>query len=277
MAVKLYNPTTNSRRFASVDDTSDVTTTVPERSLVVMLKKHSGRNNQGIITVRHRGGGAKHFYRLVDFKQDLLDQPMIVRSIEYDPNRGSRIALVEYDNHEKRYIIAPQKVGVGEVLISSKQKIEVKPGNRMPLIYIPSGTPIFGLEVVVGGGSKLVRGAGLSAQLLTIDGDYAQVRLPSGEVRKFHKMCRASVGEISNPDYRLIRLGKAGRMRHMGIRPRVRGKVMNPVDHPHGGGEGRNSIGLKHPKTPWGKPALGVKTRDPKKWSNKFILSRRKK
>ncbi len=278
MAVKLYNPTTNGRRFASVDDTSDVTKKGPERSLIFRLKKHSGRNNQGIITVRHRGGGAKQFYRIVDFKYERFDQPYTVKTIEYDPNRGSRIALVEYNTDlEKRYIIAPQKVVVGDVLLSSKQKIEVKPGNRMPLMYIPSGTPIFGLELVVGGGAKLIRGAGLSAQLLTIDGDYAQVRLPSGEVRKFHKMCRATVGEVSNPDYRLIRLGKAGRMRHMGIRPRVRGKAMNPVDHPHGGGEGRNSIGLKHPKTPWGKPALGVKTRDPKKWSNKFILSRRKK
>lgn len=277
MGIKLYKPTTNGRRFASVDDTSDVTKTTPERSLIVRLKKHSGRNNQGIITVRHRGGGAKQFYRMVDFKYDRFDQGAVVKSIEYDPNRGSRISLVEYPDGEKRYIITPQKVSVGDVLTSSKQKIEVKPGNRMPLMFIPSGTPIFCLEVVVGGGAKLIRGAGLSAQLLTIDGDYAQVRLPSGEVRKFHKMCRATVGEVSNPDYRLIRLGKAGRMRHMGIRPRVRGKAMNPVDHPHGGGEGRNSIGLKHPKTPWGKPALGVKTRDPKKWSNKFILSRRKK
>ena len=276
MSVKLYKPTTNGRRFASVDDTSDVTKHNPEKSLVVMLKKHSGRNNQGIITVRHRGGGAKRYYRLVDFKQFNYDAPMNVLAIEYDPNRGARIALVQYPDGTKSYIIAPQKVTVGEVLVSSKQKIEVKPGNRMPLMYIPSGTPIFGLELVVGSGAKLIRGAGLSAQLLTIEGDYAQVRLPSGEVRQFHKLCRATVGEVSNPDYRLIRLGKAGRMRHLGIRPRVRGKVMNPVDHPHGGGEGRNSIGLKHPKTPWGKPALGVKTRDQKKWSNKFILKRRK-
>lgn len=276
MSVKLYKPTTNARRNASVDQALDTTKKQPEKSLLVMLKKHSGRNNQGIITVRHRGGGAKRYYRLVDFRQDRLDEPARVLAIEYDPNRGARLALIEFPNGEKRYIIAPQKLVVGEMIVSSKQKIEVKPGNRMPLMYIPSGTPIFGLELVVGGGAKLIRGAGLSAQLLTIEGDYAQVRLPSGEVRQFSKLCRASIGEVSNPDYRLIRLGKAGRMRHLGIRPRVRGKVMNPVDHPHGGGEGRNSIGLKHPKTPWGKPALGVKTRDQKKWSNKFILKRRK-
>ncbi len=278
MAVKLYKPTTNGRRQASVEDFSDVTKTKPEKSLTVRLKKFSGRNNTGRITVRHRGGGARKIYRVVDFKRAKFDVPATVTAIEYDPNRGPRIALIEYADGEKAYIICPQGLTVGSQIMSSEQLIEPTVGNRMPLANIPVGLFVHNIELQPGKGGQVVRGAGSGAQLQVIEGDYAQIKLPSGEVRLFKKNCMATIGMVGNSDYKLVRKGKAGRMRHSGWKPTVRGKVMNPVDHPHGGGEGRNSIGLKGgPKTPWGKKALGVKTRRPGKWSDKFIVAKRAK
>lgn len=277
MAIKLYKPTTNGRRVASVQDFSDVTKQRPEKSLVEIRKKKSGRNNTGKITVRHRGGGVKQLYRIIDFKQQTFDMPAAVTAIEYDPNRGPRIALVAYENGEKAYIIAGAGMKVGDRVMSSRHAIEAAPGNRMPLEYIPAGLFVYNVELTPGNGAQMVRGAGGMAQLQVIEGDYAQLRLPSGEVRQVLKQCAATVGTIGNADYSLVRLGKAGRMRKKGWRPVVRGKVMNPVDHPHGGGEGRNPIGLRGgPKTMWGKKALGVKTRNPKKWSNDLIVQRRK-
>ncbi|HYE60082.1 MAG TPA: 50S ribosomal protein L2 [Candidatus Kapabacteria bacterium] len=277
MAVKVYKPTTNGRRVSSVQDFSDITKTRPEKSLVRMLKKHSGRNNTGKITVRHQGGGVKQMYRVIDFKQDLFDIPGTVQAIEYDPNRGPRIALVEYTNGVKSYILAGEGMKVGDTVVSSLTAVEPKPGVRMPLQHIPVGLFVYNIELTPRTGGKIVRGAGTAAQLQVIEGDYAQLRLPSGEVRMVQKECSATIGRIGNSDFQLVRYGKAGRMRKLGWRPVVRGKVMNPVDHPHGGGEGRNSIGLKGgPKTIWGKKALGIKTRDAKKWSNKLIIQRRK-
>ncbi len=278
MPIILYKPTTNGRRKSSVQDFSDITKKRPEKSLVIPHKKKSGRNNTGHITVRHRGGGVKRLYRLVDFAQHKFDMPATVRSIEYDPNRGSRIALIEYTDTEKAYVIAPEGVTVGSTILSSKNKIDPNPGARMPLKHIPIGVFVYNIELTPGKGGQIVRGAGNSAQLQVFEGDYAQIKMPSGELRLIQKDCMATVGRVSNPDYKLVRLGKAGRMRKLGWKPVVRGKVMNPVDHPHGGGEGRNSIGLKGgPKTPWGKKALGVKTRKSGKWSDKFIVQRRKK
>lgn len=278
MAVKLYKPTTNGRRQASAEDFSDITKTKPVKSLVTRLKKHGGRNNTGRITVRHQGGGAKKMYRLVDFKRTKYDVPATVTAIEYDPSRGPRIALLQYEDGQQAYIICPAGLTVGTVIISSRQLIEPSVGNRMPLEYIPVGLFIHNIELQSGKGGQLVRGAGAGAQLQVIEGEYAQVKLPSGEMRLIKKNCMATVGMVGNSDYKLVRKGKAGRMRHTGKRPTVRGKVMNPVDHPHGGGEGRNSIGLKGgPKTPWGKKALGVKTRRPDKWSEKFIVAKRAK
>jgi large subunit ribosomal protein L2 len=277
MAIKKYKPTSAGRRISSVDAFADVTKMEPERSLIITKKRRAGRNNLGHITVRHRGGGAKRYIRVVDFKQDKYDVPAKVAAIEYDPNRGARLALLHYKDGEKRYIVAAQNVKVGDELMSSKELIEIRDGNRMPLEKIPVGMSIHNLEMAPGAKGTMVRGAGLSAQFVALDGDMAQIKLPSGEVRLFSKDCMASIGTVSNPDHRLIRWGKAGRTRHLGIRPTVRGKVMNPVDHPHGGGEGRNPIGHKHPKTPWGKPALGVKTRKKKKASTKLIISRRPK
>lgn len=277
MPIKIYKPTSNGRRKSSVDAFADVTKHTPEKSLITMLKSKSGRNNQGRITVRHQGGGAKKFYRLVDFKQHSFDIPAEVLAIEYDPNRGARIALIQYANGEKSYVLAPEGIKVGEKIMSSNKAIEAKTGNRMPLEAIPAGLFVFNVELTPGKGGQLARGAGLSAQLVGVEGKYAQIRLPSGELRAVIKECLATIGILSNPDRRLIRWGKAGRMRHRGIKPRVKGKNMNPVDHPHGGGEGHSPIGQKRgPQTIYGKPAYGVKTRKPDKWSNKFIIQSRR-
>jgi large subunit ribosomal protein L2 len=277
MAIRKYKPTTPGRRISSVDAFSDITKKEPEKRLTVRKKRSGGRNAQGKITVRHRGGGAKRLIRTVDFKQDKYDVPAKVAAIEYDPNRGARLALLNYADGDKRYVVATQGLKVGEEIVSSKERVEIKAGNRMPLEKIPVGIAVHSVEMVPGMGAKVVRGAGLSAQYMALEGKFAQLKLPSGEIRLFPKESMATIGQVSNPDYRLIRWGKAGRTRHLGVRPTVRGKVMNPVDHPHGGGEGRQPIGLKHPKTPWGKPALGVKTRKAKKASNKFIVKRRKR
>lgn len=275
MALKLYKPTTPGRRHASV--VSEALSSVrPKKKLLEILKKTGGRNAQGRITVRHRGGGAKRKLRIVDFRLDSLDVPGKVSSIEYDPNRSAFIALVDYGSGNECYILAPKGIAVGDVVLSSTHAIEARPGNRMPLEFIPAGFLVHNIELESGKGGKLVRSAGLGAQILTVEGNYAHVKMPSGEVRMFPKSARATVGEISNPDYRLARAGKAGKTRHQGIRPTVRGKAMNPVDHRHGGGEGKHSIGLPRPVTPWGKPALGVRTRNPNKWTNKLILKRRR-
>ncbi len=277
MGIKIYKPTTAGRRNSSVDDFKDITAKKPEKSLIIIKKKNSGRNSSGKITVRHKGGGARRYYRIIDFKRDKFDIPAKVLSIEYDPNRSSRIALLQYIDGEKRYIIAPIGLEVGKKIISSRQNADIVSGNAMPLEKIPVGTFIYNIELIPGKGGEIARSAGTGVQLMGIEGKYAQIKMPSGEVRLVQKECIAVIGQVSNPDYRLIRWGKAGRKRHLGIRPSVRGKAMNPVDHPHGGGEGRNPIGLKNPKTPWGKPALGVKTRNKKKKSSKFIIYRRKK
>lgn len=277
MSVKLYKPTTNGRRQASSSDFSDLTSSKPVKSLVRVLKKHSGRNNQGIITVRHRGGGVKRLYRNIDFKQVNFDVPGTVKTIEYDPNRGARIAYVEYTDGAKAYVIVPQGMQVGATIMSSKKAIDPNVGNRMPLEFIPTGLTVYNIELTPGKGGQIVRGAGTAAQLQTVEGRFAQLKMPSGEVRMVLKECMATVGLVGNSDHKLVRLGKAGRMRLKGWRPVVRGKVMNPVDHPHGGGEGRNPIGLKGgPKTPWGKKAMGIKTRR-KQASDSLILERRKK
>jgi large subunit ribosomal protein L2 len=278
MSIKLYNPTSAGRRKSSVQDFSDITKTRPEKSLVEMLQAKSGRNNGGKITVRHQGGGAKRLYRLVDFKRVSYDMPAKVVAIEYDPNRGPRIALIAYENGKKAYMLAPEGLKVGNTVVSSREKIEANVGARMPLKHIPVGLLVHDVELTPGKGGQLARGAGNGVQLQVIEGEYAQLRLPSGEVRLVSADCMATVGRVGNQDYQLVRWGKAGRMRHRGIRPRVKGKNMNPVDHPHGGGEGHSPIGLKGgPKTPWGKKAMGVKTRKPGKWSDAFIVSRRKR
>lgn len=277
MSVKVYKPTSPGRRNSSVQDFSDITKKNPEKSLTTILKKHSGRNNTGKITVRHQGGGVKRLYRIVDFKQARFDDVADVIAIEYDPNRGPRIALIQYADGKKSYILAAEGMKVGDKVASSMKKIEPQVGNRMPLRDIPVGLFVYNVELTPGRGGQIVRGAGLGAQLQVLEGKMAQLKLPSGEIRMIKQDCLATIGKVGNSDYKLIRWGKAGRMRHRGIRPTVRGKVMNPVDHPHGGGEGRNSIGLKSgPKTPWGKLARGVKTRKRTKYSNKFIAARRK-
>ena len=276
MPIKVHNPTSPGRRKSSGDTFEDITKFEPEKSLISVKKKNSGRNSAGKITVRHRGGGTRRYLRDVDFIRDKFDVPAKILAIEYDPNRTARIALLEYADKEKRYIVAPLGLMVGEEIISSKNKIDVKVGNRMPLINVPVGTIVHNIELQPGMGGVLVRSAGLGAQLLAVEGDYAQLKMPSKEVRVVKKECMATVGEVGAKDRRLIRWGKAGRMRHRGWRPTVRGKAMNPVDHPHGGGEGLSPIGLKYPKTKWGKHALGVKTRKANKWSDKFIIKRRK-
>ena len=277
MPIKVYKPTNPGRRNSSVDMFSDITKHRPEKSLIQMLPKHSGRNNQGHITVRHQGGGVKRFYRLVDFKRQRFVQEAKVEAVEYDPNRGARIALITYTDKTKSYILCPEGLAVGSTVVSSDAVAEAKVGNRMPLEHIPAGLFIHNIELTLGKGGQLVRGAGLSAQLMGIDGNYANVKLPSGEVRAIAKECAATIGLVSNPDYRLIRWGKAGRMRNRGIRPTVKGKNMNPVDHPHGGGEGHSPIGQKRgPQTVYGKSARGVKTRQPGKWSDKFIVKSRR-
>jgi large subunit ribosomal protein L2 len=258
----------------TVSDFAEITKSSPEKSLTVHLKKHSGRNGQGKITVRHRGGGAKIKYRLIDFKRDKDGVPAKVAAVEYDPNRTANIALLHYADGEKRYILSPKGVIVGDVLMSGPEA-EIRPGNALPMKIIPVGTEIHNIEMKIGRGAQMVRSAGNVAQLMAKDDKYATVRLPSGEMRLVPVHCRATIGQVGNLDHELINVGKAGKKRHMGIRPTVRGSVMNPNDHPHGGGEGRAPIGRPAPSTPWGKPALGYKTRKKNKQSNKYIVRKR--
>ncbi len=274
MAIKKYKPNTPGQRGMTVSAFDEITKSVPEKSLTVTLKKNAGRNQRGKITVRHRGGGYRPKYRIIDFKRIKDNVPGKVAAIEYDPNRSANIALIFYADGEKKYIIAPNKLNVGDVIVSGPDA-DIKVGNALPLANIPVGTIIHNVELQPGGGGQLVRSAGNGAQLMAKEGKYAQVRLPSGEVRKIRIECRATIGEVGNLDHENIKIGKAGKKRHMGIRPTVRGSVMNPNDHPHGGGEGRAPIGRKGPVTPWGKPALGLKTRKKKKASDKFIVKRR--
>ena len=274
MAIKKYSPTSPARRFMTVSTFEEITASKPEKSLVVALKKHAGRNSYGRITVRHRGGGAKKKYRIIDFKRLKDGIPAVVKTIEYDPNRSANIALIEYEDGVKSYIIAPNGLKVGDTVISG-EGADIKPGNAMVISQIPVGTLIHNIELSPGRGAQLVRSAGNFAQLMAKEGDYAQVRLPSGEMRKVRINCRATIGQVGNLDHENISIGKAGRKRHMGWRPTVRGVVMNPNDHPHGGGEGKSPIGRPSPVTPWGKPALGYKTRKKKKLSNKFIVKSR--
>ena len=274
MGIKTYSPYTPSRRHMTGSDFKEITAKSPEKSLVVSLKKNSGRNNQGKITVRHQGGGYRTKYRLVDFKRNKDGIPAKVLTIEYDPNRTANIALICYADGQKSYILAPYGLKVGDTLMNG-ETAEVKVGNCMPLSNIPVGSAIHNIELHPGKGGQLVRSAGNSAQLMAKEGKYATLRLPSGEMRMVPIGCRATIGQVGNIDHELVTIGKAGRKRHMGIRPTVRGSVMNPNDHPHGGGEGRTSIGRPGPVTPWGKPALGLKTRKKNKQSNKLIIRRR--
>lgn len=274
MAVKKYSPTSPARRFMTVSGFDDITTSKPEKSLLDTLKKSGGRNAYGRITVRHHGGGAKQKYRIIDFKRDKDGIKAKVNSIEYDPNRTANIALLYYVDGEKRYILAPIGLNVGDT-VESGENADIKPGNALPLSSIPVGTLVHNIELKPGKGGQLVRAAGNSAQLMAKEGQYAQVRLPSGEVRMISMLCKATIGQLSNIENENIKLGKAGRKRWMGIRPTVRGVVMNPVDHPHGGGEGKSPIGRPSPVTPWGKPTLGYKTRKKKNKSDKFIVKRR--
>ena len=274
MGIKKYNPTSPGLRGMTVSTFEEITCDKPEKSLTVTLKKHSGRNSRGKITVRHRGGGYRPKYRIIDFKRNKDGVPGTVATIEYDPNRSANIALINYADGEKRYIIAPNKLSVGDV-IESGAEADIKVGNALPLANIPVGTVIHNVELKPGKGGQMVRSAGNGAQLMAKEGNFAQVRLPSGEVRRVRIECRATVGEVGNLDHQNIQIGKAGRKRHMGIRPTVRGSVMNPNDHPHGGGEGKAGIGRVSPVTPWGKPALGYKTRKKNKKSDKYIVKRR--
>ena len=275
MSIKTYKPTTPSRRHMTVSGFDGIDKKAkPERKLVQVLKKHSGRNNYGRITVRHRGGGNRRKYRIIDFKRDKFDMPAKVLRLEYDPNRSAHIALVEYEDGERRYIIAPLGLAAGDTVISS-EKADIKPGNALPLSAIPVGTFIHNIELNPGKGAQLVRSAGTAAQLMAKEGNLAQIRLPSGEYRYIRLNCMATIGQVGNPDHANVSIGKAGRKRHMGIRPTVRGSVMNPVDHPHGGGEGKSPIGRPGPVTPWGKPTLGYKTRKTKNRTDKFIVKRR--
>ena len=276
MAIRVYKSMTNGQRQRSVLKSDEITKTTPEKSLVVTKKKTDGRNNQGKITVRHRGGGVKRKYRLIDFKRVKDGITAIVSSIEYDPNRSSNIALISYKDGTKAYILAPKGLKVGDV-VESGENVDIKVGNTLPIMNIPVGTVIHNVELKPGKGGQLVRSAGAGAQILGREDKYVLIRLASGETRKILGTCRATIGVIGNEDYSLVKVGKAGRTRHMGIKPTVRGSVMNPNDHPHGGGEGRAPIGRSGPMTPWGKPALGLKTRKNKKESNKYIVTRRKK
>ena len=276
MAIKSYKSTTNGRRGMTTLDNSGLTKVAPEKSLLVTLKKNGGRNNQGKITVRHQGGGAKRKYRIIDFKRNKDGIPATVKTIEYDPNRSANIALVKYADGEKAYIIAPKGLKVGDK-VESGENADIKVGNCLPLANIPEGTMVHNVELKAGKGGQMARSAGSSVQILGREGKYTLLRLASGEVRKVLSTCRATIGEVGNADHELVKIGKAGRKRHMGIRPTVRGSVMNPNDHPHGGGEGRTPIGRKGPVTPWGKPALGAKTRKNNKASDKLIVRRRKK
>ena len=275
MALKIYRPTSPGRRGMSGSTFEEITTGKPEKSLLAPLKRKAGRNNQGRITVRHRGSGAKRRLRIIDFKRDKIGVPGKVATIEYDPNRSARIALIHYIDGEKRYILSPSGLGVGDT-IKSGSDAEVKPGNALPLKLIPSGTLIHNIGLRKEGGGQLVRSAGTAAQLMAKEGEYALVRLPSSEVRRIRSDCLATIGQVGNVDHQSIKLGKAGRKRWLGWRPTVRGSAMNPSDHPHGGGEGRSPIGMPGPKTPWGKPALGYRTRKPKV-TNKMIVKRREK
>ena len=273
MGIKRYKPTSAARRFMTVSSFEEITCTTPERSLLEDQKHKAGRNAQGKITVRHHGGGNKRKYRIIDFKRNKDDIIATVKTIEYDPNRTANIALLVYADGEKKYILAPLGLNVGDKIVSGSNA-DIKPGNALPIEAIPVGTMIHNIELQPGKGGQLVRAAGMSAQLMAKEGKYAQVKMPSGEMRLILVKCKATVGQIGNLDHEIIRIGKAGKVRHMGIRPTVRGSVMNPCDHPHGGGEGRAPIGRSGPVTPWGKPALGYKTRKKKNRTNKFILKR---
>jgi large subunit ribosomal protein L2 len=280
MAITVHNPTTPGRRKSSVIKYSDVLTkgAKPVKKLMTPRKKTGGRNNTGKITVRHRGGGNKQFIRHIDFKRTRYDDPAIVETIEYDPIRSAFISRIKYQSDgTNAYILAAAGMKEGDIVVTSQKRKEVTHGNRFPLSEIPSGSTIYNIEMTPGKGGQMVRSAGQGAQLMSVEGPYALIKMPSGEIRNIQKACFATIGTVSNPDNIHVRIGKAGRKRHMGIKPTVRGKAMNPVDHPHGGGEGNQSIGLKHPKTPWGKPALGVRTRKSKKKSSRFIIKRRKK
>ena len=275
MAIKSYKPTTPARRFMTVTDFSGLSKVDPEKSLLVSLKKNAGRNSYGRITVRHRGGGNKRKYRIIDFKRKKEDIPATVLTLEYDPNRSAFIALIQYEDGEKSYILAPAGLKVGDVILSG-QKADIKPGNTLQIKNIPVGSVIHNIELSPGKGGQIVRSAGNSAQLMAKEGKYAQIRLPSGEVRMVLNVCRATIGQVSNTDHENRTIGKAGRKRHLGFRPSVRGVVMNPNDHPHGGGEGKAPIGRPAPVTPWGKPTLGLKTRKKKKSSSQYIIKGRK-
>ena len=273
MGIKRYKPTSSARRFMTVSSFEEITCTTPERSLLEDQKHKAGRNAQGKITVRHHGGGNKRKYRIIDFKRNKDDIVAVVKTIEYDPNRTANIALLCYEDGEKRYILAPVGLTVGDKLVSGV-KADIKPGNALAIENIPVGTMIHNIELQPGKGGQLVRSAGAAAQLMAKDAKYAQVKMPSGEMRLVLVKCKATIGQVGNLDHEIIRIGKAGKVRHMGIRPTVRGSVMNPCDHPHGGGEGRAPIGRSGPVTPWGKPALGYKTRKKKNRTDKFILKR---
>ncbi|MFA5126670.1 MAG: 50S ribosomal protein L2 [Patescibacteria group bacterium] len=277
MPIKVYKPTTAARRKTSVLVNRNLSKTKPVKSLLFYKKRAAGRNNSGKITVRHQGGGSRKLVRIIDFKQERFDIPARVVALEHDPNRNTSIALLLYTNGVRAYIIAPDGLQVGDQVVSSKSSIAIKPGNRTLLKNIPTGTTIYNVELIPGKGGKIARAAGNGLVLMSLADGMAQLKMPSGEIRAVSENCAASIGVPSNIEFRNIRWGKAGRMRHRGIRPTVRGKVMNPVDHPHGGGEGHNPIGMKHPKTYTGKPALGVKTRKANKYSNRFIIQRRKK
>ena len=273
MAIRVYKPTSPARRFMSVLSYEGLTKKEPERSLTTDLRHKAGRNNSGKITVRHQGGGARRKYRIIDFRRNKDNIPAKVAAIEYDPNRTCFIALLNYADGEKRYILAPLDLKVGDVVMSGAES-DIKPGNCLPIANIPLGTLIHNIELKPGRGGQMVRSAGTAAQLMAKEGAYAQVRLPSGEVRKVLMNCRATIGTVGNTDHENVRIGKAGRKRHMGIRPTVRGVVMNPCDHPHGGGEGRSPVGMPAPMSPWGKPTQGVKTRKHRKYSDKLIVKR---
>ena len=276
MAIKSFKPYSAGRRFMKVSDFDEITASKPEKSLLAKISQKGGRNNTGKMTVRHQGGGHKRQYRIIDFKRTKDNIPAKVATLEYDPNRSSRIALLNYADGEKRYILAPNGLKVGDVVFSGPES-DIKPGNCLPLANIPDGTQIHNIELKIGKGGQIVRSAGTSAQLMGKDNGYAILRLPSGEMRRVRQECRATVGVVGNADHSNLVIGKAGRHRWMGVRPGNRGVVMNPCDHPHGGGEGKSPVGRKHPVTPWGKPAHGVKTRDKKKASNSLIIKRRTK
>lgn len=273
MPIRVYKPTSPARRFMSVLTYEEITKKTPEKSLLQPKKKNAGRNNQGKISVRHQGGGEKQKYRLIDFKRNKLEVPAKVAGIEYDPNRSAFIALLHYLDGEKRYILAPLGLHVGDMIVSS-EAADIKPGNSLQLANIPTGTLVHNIELRPGAGGQIARSAGTYAQLMAKEGTFATLRMPSGEMRKVPIIARATIGTVGNTDHENVRIGKAGRKRHMGIRPTVRGVVMNPVDHPHGGGEGKSPVGLPSPVTPWGKPALGYKTRKHKKYSNRLIIKR---